>query len=93
MLNFLRRKNSSLFKFFQEFEDLYDYMNSLRKLIGLKPDKIYPGHGPVVKNAVAKVKEYIAHREKRSEQIIASLRASDKAKTAAELVQEIYIVS
>lgn len=68
-------------------------MNSLRKLIALKPHTIYPGHGPVVKNAVAKVKDYIAHREKRSEQILAALRASEKSKSAAELVQEIYIVT
>jgi glyoxylase-like metal-dependent hydrolase (beta-lactamase superfamily II) len=67
-------------------------MNSLRRIIELKPDIIYPGHGPVVKNAVAKVKEYIAHREKRSEQILAALRASKKSKSSAELVQEIYIV-
>ena len=30
------------------FEDLYTYMNSLHRILELKPDVIYPGHGNII---------------------------------------------
>lgn len=57
------------FLIFQVFEDLYDYINSLKKLVNLKADVIYPGHGPVLRNATAVLKNYIAHRTLRENQV------------------------
>lgn len=41
------------------FEDLYDYMKSLEKILSLKPKTIYPGHGNIITDAVEKIQYYI----------------------------------
>ena len=75
-----------------EFEDLYDYMNSLHKILDLKPEIIYPGHGPVVTDGISRIQQYIEHRNKRNEQIIEALRNSNKPLSVEDLVKQIYIV-
>jgi endoribonuclease LACTB2 len=44
------------------FEDLYDYMNSLEKILSLKPKTIYPGHGNIINDAVEKIQYYIVSK-------------------------------
>jgi glyoxylase-like metal-dependent hydrolase (beta-lactamase superfamily II) len=56
-----------------ESGDLGQYLASLAKLLALAPRRIYPAHGPVIEDGVAKLREYIAHREERERQILAAL--------------------
>ena len=51
------------------FEELSSYMKSLEKLLALSPDKLYPGHGPVVPDGVGMIQHYIAHRQAREKEV------------------------
>jgi glyoxylase-like metal-dependent hydrolase (beta-lactamase superfamily II) len=68
--------------------DLADYMASLRRLLALEPAVIYPAHGPAIREAGAKIREYIAHRELREAQIVAQLEAG--VADVKEMVRRIY---
>lgn len=68
--------------------DLGAYLTSLRRMQELRPRTIYPGHGPIVTGAAAKLREYVAHRAEREEQVLAGLAAGDR--TVAKLVERIY---
>ncbi|KAL6065140.1 hypothetical protein STEG23_026708 [Scotinomys teguina] len=73
------------------FEDLYDYMNSLQDLLKIKANIIYPGHGPVIHNAEAKILEYISHRTSRESQILTLIRDNfEKSFTLTDLRKMIY---
>jgi glyoxylase-like metal-dependent hydrolase (beta-lactamase superfamily II) len=68
--------------------DLGAYVRSLRRMQSLDPRVLYPGHGPTVFQAAAKLEEYIAHRAMREEQVLAALRSG--AHTPREVVPTIY---
>ncbi|KAF8937958.1 hypothetical protein BGZ47_008785 [Haplosporangium gracile] len=64
------------------FEDLGSYIRSLEKQLsfsevasaGSSPSyKIYPGHGPIIEDGPAKIREYIKHRFERERQVLAVL--------------------
>ena len=63
-------------------------MASLQRLLEVDVDVIYPAHGPVIRNAHEKVKEYLAHRRLRDEQILEGLAAGES--TVDGLVKRIY---
>jgi hypothetical protein len=54
----------------------------------LGPRTIYPGHGPVVLDAVAKLDEYAEHRAMRETQVLAGL--AEAPRTPEDLVPAIY---
>ncbi|CAL1580541.1 unnamed protein product [Knipowitschia caucasica] len=74
------------------FEDLHDYMRSLKVLLQQGASLIYPGHGPVVQDPQSKLQQYIAHRSQREQQILEAVRASEEGATSAQLVKEVYKV-
>ncbi len=67
---------------------LIEYMRSLERLLAEKPTRIYPAHGPCIEDGVAKLREYISHREQRERQILAAL--SDGVSRVKDIVQIIY---
>jgi glyoxylase-like metal-dependent hydrolase (beta-lactamase superfamily II) len=65
------------------------YMRSLERLRQLGPRTIYPGHGPIVEDAVAKLDEYLAHRRQREQQVLEGVCSRGHA-SVEELVGTIY---
>lgn len=70
--------------------DLAQYMASLRRLLELDLEVIYPAHGPVIRNPRQKIQEYIAHRELREHQVLDALGAGAPL-APMELVKKIYM--
>jgi glyoxylase-like metal-dependent hydrolase (beta-lactamase superfamily II) len=60
------------------------YLTSLEKLLELDLEAICPGHGPVVTDPTAKLREYREHRLEREGKVIAALDAG--ARTGEELL-------
>ncbi len=56
------------------FEDLSAYMDSLERMQSQISSRAYPGHGAVIEDGKGKIKEYIAHRKEREQQILAVLK-------------------
>ncbi|DBA03697.1 TPA: hypothetical protein N0F65_004114 [Lagenidium giganteum] len=76
------------------FESLKDLMVSLDALKAKKPQVIYPGHGPVVLDAMGKLNEYISHRQEREAEIIAVLQQAQATSTPdlspMQIVKRVY---
>jgi glyoxylase-like metal-dependent hydrolase (beta-lactamase superfamily II) len=72
------------------FEDLTAYMKSLYTLVALKPNKLYPGHGPVIQNAVQRLEMYISNRNICDKRIMEALKSHTKPLSSNEIVEIAY---
>jgi glyoxylase-like metal-dependent hydrolase (beta-lactamase superfamily II) len=68
--------------------DLRAYLASLRLVRELGPRRLLPGHGPIVDDPAALIDEYIAHRQKREQQILQAIL--EGARTVEEIVSRVY---
>jgi glyoxylase-like metal-dependent hydrolase (beta-lactamase superfamily II)/8-oxo-dGTP pyrophosphatase MutT (NUDIX family) len=68
--------------------DMDDYLGSLAKLAALRPGTLFPGHGPAIKNGVAKLREYIDHRRWREERILEAW--NEGKRQPAEMLPTVY---
>jgi glyoxylase-like metal-dependent hydrolase (beta-lactamase superfamily II) len=68
--------------------DLRAYLASLTLVRELGPRRLLPGHGPIVDDPTALIDEYIAHRQKREQQILQAIL--EGARTVEEIVRRVY---
>ncbi|KAI9490410.1 beta-lactamase-like protein [Zychaea mexicana] len=74
------------------FDDVAVYINSLEQLKALNPRVLYPGHGPVVDDAIGKIQEYIELRIQRENEILQVILAnpSKPTWTAYEVTADLW---
>lgn len=53
--------------------NLADYLRSLERLRQLSPLRAWPAHGPLIEDPVALIAQYVEHRRRREEQVLAAL--------------------
>jgi glyoxylase-like metal-dependent hydrolase (beta-lactamase superfamily II) len=64
------------------------YLESLQRLRSLRPDVIYPAHGPAFTDADAAIGRYIEHRRVRETQVLDALAAG--ARDVAAIADHVY---
>ncbi|KAI8150161.1 beta-lactamase-like protein [Fennellomyces sp. T-0311] len=68
------------------FDNLIEYIDGLKKLQALRPQQLYPGHGPVVEDGMAKIQEYLEFRYQREHEILQLIQSDrNKAWTPLEI--------
>jgi glyoxylase-like metal-dependent hydrolase (beta-lactamase superfamily II) len=72
--------------------ELGAYLGSLRRLRDLaesaEASRVWPGHGPLIDDALTAIEGYLAHRAERLEQVREAV--ADGATTAREVVEQVY---
>ena len=71
------------------------YLDSLQRLHALAEDRqarrVWPGHGPVIEDALGALDHYLAHRRERLEQVREAVRVLGPDATPREVVEHVYI--
>jgi glyoxylase-like metal-dependent hydrolase (beta-lactamase superfamily II) len=70
--------------------DMFDYMNSLKRLQSLHIAQIVPAHGLIITNPQQKLSEFLAHRMERERQVLSLLESDPQGMDIPTLVQHIY---
>lgn len=65
-----------------------DYLATLDRLVELAPTALFPGHGPTIRGAVAKLDEYRRHRVWREARVLAAWR--EGTEDPAQMVETVY---
>lgn len=68
--------------------DMTWYLASLERMVDLPPRTLFPAHGPAIEDAVGKLREYVAHRLRREEKVLAAW--GDGLRSAKEMVARVY---
>lgn len=68
--------------------DMRAYCSSLRRVIARAPERLFPGHGPVIDDPVATCRRLLAHRLDRERRVEAAVR--DGARTLAAITDAAY---
>lgn len=68
--------------------DMDAYVATLERLIEVAPKTLFPAHGPAVKNAVERLREYVEHRLWREERVLEAW--NDGLREPAEMLPRVY---
>lgn len=66
------------------------YLESLKRLGGLGPRVVLPGHGPELGDLAAAAEMYLAHRHERLDQVRQALRELGEDASARSVVEHVY---
>jgi glyoxylase-like metal-dependent hydrolase (beta-lactamase superfamily II) len=68
--------------------DLADYLDSLTRVLDIRPARLLPSHGPVIEAPEALLRRYIEHRLARERQIVEAI--AEGASTAEDITGAVY---
>jgi glyoxylase-like metal-dependent hydrolase (beta-lactamase superfamily II) len=68
--------------------DLRAYLTSLGRLYARDPDRLYPGHGPVIHDPRTQIQRLIRHRLDREAEVLSAIR--DGARTLDDVLDAAY---
>ncbi len=68
--------------------EMTGYLASLERMAALPPRTLFPAHGPAIEDAVGKLLEYVAHRLRREEKVLAAW--GQGLRSAKEMVASVY---